>query len=336
MIRRWLSMATLIGWIVRAVVFGSVVMYGAMGEILTEKAGHLNLGTPGIMCTGGAFGFAAAYAYENAVDNPNFLVCILVAVGTAFLAGALAGLIYCFLTATLLVNQNVVGLTLTIFGVGVGKFFGTYVIPEGAVSTKAVFANKVFIAKIPGLSGLGVVGELLFSYGFMIYLAIVLAIVVHLFLSRTRVGLNLRAVGENPATADAAGINVTKYKYCAIMIGSGITGLGGVLYVLDYGNGTWATASGDAIEALAWLSVALVIFVRWNTLRAIWGSYLFGLCYWAYNYVPTLIGVNVTTELAQMLPYIVTIVILILGCTHMKQENQGPAYLGQSYFREDR
>ena len=170
----------------------------------------------------------------------------------------------------------------------------------------------------------------------MIYLAIVLAIVVHLFLSRTRVGLNLRAVGENPATADAAGINVTKYKYCAIMIGSGITGLGGVLYVLDYGNGTWATASGDAIEALAWLSVALVIFVRWNTLRAIWGSYLFGLCYWAYNYVPTLIGVNVNTELAQMLPYIVTIVILILGCTHMKQENQGPAYLGQSYFREDR
>lgn len=329
-------MATLIGWIVRAIVFGSIVMYGAMGEILTEKAGHLNLGTPGIMCIGGAFGFAGAYAYENAVADPNFLVCILVGVGAAFVSGALAGLIYCFLTATLLVNQNVVGLTLTIFGVGVGKFFGTYVIPEGAVTTKALFSNKVFIAKIPVLSNLGVVGELLFSYGFMVYLAIVVAVLVHLFLNKSRVGLNLRAVGENPATADAAGINVTKYKYLAIMVGSGITGLGGVLYVLDYGNGTWATASGDAIEALAWLSVALVIFVRWNTIRAIWGSYLFGLCYWAYNYVPTLVGINVNTELAQMLPYIVTIVILILGCTHMKKGNQGPAYLGQSYFREDR
>ena len=216
-------MATLIGWIVRAIVFGSIVMYGAMGEILTEKAGHLNLGTPGIMCIGGAFGFAGAYAYENAVADPNFLVCILVGVGAAFVSGALAGLIYCFLTATLLVNQNVVGLTLTIFGVGVGKFFGTYVIPEGAVTTKALFSNKVFIAKIPVLSNLGVVGELLFSYGFMVYLAIVVAVLVHLFLNKSRVGLNLRAVGENPATADAAGINVTKYKYLAIMVGSGIT-----------------------------------------------------------------------------------------------------------------
>ena len=206
-------MAALIGWIVRAVVFGTIVMYGAMGEILTEKAGHLNLGTPGIMCIGGAFGFAGAYAYENAATDPNVFLCIFIAVGTAFLSAAIAGAIYCFLTATLLVNQNVVGLTLTIFGVGLGKFFGTYVIPEGAVTTKAVFANKVFIAKIPVLSDLGVVGELFFSYGFMIYFALVLAVAIHLFLNKTRTGLNLRAVGENPATADAAGISVSKYKY---------------------------------------------------------------------------------------------------------------------------
>lgn len=329
-------MATLIGWIVRAIVFGSIVMYGAIGEILTEKAGHLNLGTPGVMCIGGAFGFVGAYAYENAASSPNALLCAVIAMGCAYLSAALAGLLYCFLTTTFLVNQNVVGLTLTIFGVGLGKFFGTYVIPAGAVSTKATFSNSVFIAKIPVLSGLGVIGELLFSYGFMVYLAVVIAIAVHLFLKKTRTGLNLRAIGENPATADAAGIRVTKYKYLAMVLGSGITGLGGVLYVLDYGNGTWATASGDAIEALAWLSVALVIFVRWNTAHAIWGSYLFGLCYWAYNYVPTLIGLPMNTELAQMLPYLITIVILILGCTHMKKENQGPAYLGRSYFREER
>lgn len=329
-------MSTFIGWIVRAIVFGSIVMYGAIGEILTEKAGHLNLGTPGVMCIGGAFGFAGAYAYENSTADPNALVCVLVGLSVAFLAAALAGGLYALLTVSALVNQNIVGLTLTIFGVGIGKFFGTYVIPEGAVSTKALFSNKVFTAKIPLLSELPVVGELLFSYGFMIYLALVVAVAVHLFLTRSRAGLHLRAVGENPATADAAGINVTRYKYCAVMIGSGITGLGGVLFVLDYGNGTWATASGDAIEALAWLSVALVIFVRWNTVRAIWGAYLFGLCYWAYNYVPTLTGIHIRTELAQMLPYLVTIVILILGCTRMKRENQGPACLGQGYFREER
>ena len=198
-------MATLIGWIVRAVVFGTIVMYGAMGEILTEKAGHLNLGTPGIMCIGGAFGFAGAYAYENAVADPNAFLCAIIAVGVAFIAGAIAGAVYTFLTATLLVNQNVVGLTLTIFGVGVGKFFGTYVIPEGAVTTKALFANKVFIAKVPVLHKLGVIGDLFFSYGFMVYVAIIVAIILHLFLTRSRAGLNLRAVGENPATADADG-----------------------------------------------------------------------------------------------------------------------------------
>lgn len=329
-------MAIFIGWVVSSIIFGSIVMYGAMGEILTEKAGHLNLGTPGIMCIGGAFGFIGAYSYENSASNPNAFLCVVIALGMGFVSAALAGLLYCFLTTTLLVNQNVVGLTLTILGVGLGKFFGTYFIPDGATSTKATFANSVFKAKIPGLSSLGVVGELLFSYGFMVYLAIVIAVLIHLFMKKTRTGLNLRAVGENSATADAAGIAVTKYKYMAMIIGSGITGLGGVLYVLDYGNGIWATASGDAIEGLAWLSVALVIFVRWNTLNAIWGSYVFGLCYWAYNYVPTMIGIHVDTDLAQMLPYVVTIVVLIIGATHMKKENQGPAFLGQSYFREER
>ena len=130
-------MANLISWINIAVVFGSIVLFGAVGETLTEKAGNLNLGTPGIMCMGGAFGFVGAYLYETSVGNPNAFMCILVALGTAFIVSALGGLIYSFLTTTLHANQNVTGLTLTIFGVGLGKFFGTYVIPKGAVSTKA-------------------------------------------------------------------------------------------------------------------------------------------------------------------------------------------------------
>ncbi len=329
-------MANLIAWIIRAVVFGTVVLYGSIGETITEKSGHLNLGTPGIMCIGGAFGFVGAYAYENSVSDPNAAVCILIALSFSFISAMLAGLIYAFLTVSLLVNQNVVGLTLTIFGVGIGKFFGSYVIPEGTVSTKASFANSVFSAKIPFLSGLGFIGQTVFSYGFMMYLALFIAFAAYFFFQKTRTGLNLRAIGENPATADAAGINVTKYKYLAIAIGSGITGLGGVYYILDYNSATWATAAGDAIESLAWLSVALVIFVRWNTAKAIWGAYLFGLCYWAYAFVPSIIGISINTDIAEMLPYIVTILVLIIGNIRSKKGHQGPAYLGMSYYREER
>ena len=330
-------MDSLITWIIRAVIFGTVVLYGAIGETLTEKSGNLNLGTPGIMCMGGAFGFVGAYAYETMVATPNVILCILIAIGTAFIVSMFGGLIYSFLTTTLHVNQNVVGLTMTIFGVGLGKFFGTYVIPKGAVSTKAEFAYSIFSKKIPYLgTHLGAFGKIFFSYGFMMYLAIIIAIVATIFLTRTRAGLNLRAVGENPATADAAGINVTKYKYLATCIGSGITGLGGVYYVLDYNNGTWATAAGDAIESLAWLSVALVIFVRWKPVNAVWGSYLFGLCFWAYQFVPSVFGIKVDTDLAKMIPYLVTILVLVISSIRNSKENQAPASLGLPYFREER
>lgn len=333
--------ANVLAWIVRAVVFGSVVLYGALGELLTEKSGNLNLGTPGLVCIGGAFGFAGSYAYESACKaagvSPQAFLCIVIALGSGFLAAVAGGALYCFLTTTLKANQNVTGLTLTIFGVGFAKFFGSYAIPKGAVSTKADFTNKIFSAKIPFLSDkLGWFGEIFFSYGFMMYLAIAIAIIMHLFLKKTRVGLNLRAVGESPATADAAGINITLYKYLAICIGSGISGLGGVYYVLDYNYGTWATAAGDAIESLAWLSVALVIFATWKPIVAIFGSYLFGLCYWAYNFVPQIFNIKVDTYLAQMLPYVVTIIILVVGSLHRSREKQGPAALGLSYFREDR
>lgn len=329
--------AGIIGWIVRSIIFGTVILYGAIGETLTEKAGNLNLGTPGIMCMGGAFGFIGAYSYEVSTKNPNAFLCIIIGLTTGFVAAAFGGLIYSFLTTTLRVNQNVVGLTLTIFGVGCGKFFGTYVIPKNTVMTKAEFANKVFSQKIPFLSDhLGWFGEIFFSYGFMMYMAIIIAIIATLFLTKTRSGLNLRAVGENPATADAAGINVTKYKYLATIIGSGITGLGGVYYVLDYNNGIWATAAGDAIESIAWLSVALVIFIRWKPVNAIWGSYFFGMCFWAYQFLPALLNIKINTDLAKMLPYVVTIVVLIISSIRNNKEKQAPASLGLSYFREDR
>lgn len=329
--------SNILAWIARAIQFGTIIMYGSMGEILTEKSGNLNLGVPGIMYLGAFAGFASSYTYENITANPSKLLCILIAVVAAFLASAVGGLIYSFLTTTLRANQNVTGLALTTFGMGVANFFGAYLL-QGEVYTAAPVSNAAFTTKIPFLSDhLGVVGEALFSYGFLAYLAIILAVILHYFMNKTRVGLNLRSVGENPATADAAGINVIKYKYWATIIGAGISGIGGLYYVLDYNNGIWATTT--QIEALGWLAVALVIFTTWKPLNAIWGAYLFGMLYWLYAFLPKLMGItNVDrkSSLYQMIPYIVTIFVLVIVSLRRKRESQPPASLGLAYFREER
>lgn len=333
-------LTTFITWFQAAILYGSVLLFGAIGEIITEKAGHLNLGTPGIMVFGGAFGFISGFVYENKCTElgkePNAVLMLILTLSVAFLAGVLAGMIYALLTVSLRANQNVTGLTLTILGVGAAKFFAAFSIPEGQVSIRAAFANKLFSTKIPYLSDIPIVGKLFFSYGFMVYVAIAIAIVAHIILTKTRVGLNLRAIGESPATADAAGLPVTLYKYVAIAIGSGISGLGGAFYLLDINTGSWSTATGDELKGFGWLAVALVIFAVWKTTNAIWGSYLFGLCYWAYQYLPVLLGINMSTDLTRMLPYIVTIVVLIVISLGKRRENQPPASLGLSYFREDR
>lgn len=328
--------SSLIAWIMRAIPFGTIIMYGALGETLTEKSGNLNLGVPGIMYLGGFAGFASAWYYENNVANPLPALSIVIALCCALAAAMLGGLIYAFLTITLRANQNVTGLALTTFGMGVANFFGVFVL-NGASYSAAPVANKAFAAQLPVLSGLGALGRTVFSYGFLVYGAIVLAVVLHLVLTRTRIGLNLRAVGENPATADAAGISVTRYKYLATVVGAGISGLGGLYYVLDYNQGIWTTTG--QMEALGWLAVALVIFTTWKPLFAIWGAYLFGMLYWLYQFLPSLLGITMTsymTDLVQMLPYVVTILVLILVSLRKKKENQPPAHLGLAYFREER
>ena len=326
--------ASIIAWILRAVQFGTIIMFGSMGEILTEKSGNLNLGVPGIMYLGSFAGFASAYAYENAVENPSGFVCILLAMVCAFLAAALGGLIYSFLTITLRANQNVTGLTLTIFGGGVANFFGGSLntMAGGVGQISVATASGIYRANINNVTDFGPIGRLFLSYGFMVYLAIVVAIIMAWFLNRTRTGLNLRAVGENPATADAAGINVTRYKYLATCVGAGISGMGGLYYTMDYIKGTWA--NDGTIESLGWLAVALVIFATWRSLNAIWGSYLFGLLFWVYMIIPGLGRKDI--ELFKMLPYLVTILVLIAISLRKKRENQPPASLGLPYFREDR
>ena len=316
-----------------AIMFGSVIMFGALGEILTERSGNLNLGVPGIMYLGGIAGLIGAFFYEASTSSPSPMAGLVIALVCAFGAAALGGLIFSFLTISLRANQNVTGLTLTIFGGGVANFFGGSLnkLAGGVGQISVAATSSAYRASTP-LSGLGTVGKLFFSYGFLAYTAIIIAVALHFFMSRSRKGLNLRAVGENPGTADAAGINVTRNKYLATCIGAGISGLGGLYYVMDYTKGTWANDGG--IESLGWLAVALVIFATWKPLHAIWGSYLFGLLFWMYFYIP---GLNRSSqELFKMLPYIVTLVVLVAVSMRNKKENQPPASLGLPYFREER
>ena len=329
-----MTSAQIIQLLQSAVCFGTVIMFGAIGEILTEKTGNLNLGVPGIMYLGGIAGLAASFFYEFNNPDPNKLVCLLLSFLSAFVASALGGLLYGFLTITLRANQNVTGLTLTIFGGGVANFFGggLNTMAGGVGQISVAVSSGVYRANINNAMGLGTLGSLFLSYGFMVYLAIATAIIIHFFLNRTRKGLNLRAVGENPATADAAGINVTRYKYLATCVGAGISGLGGLYYTMDYIKGTWA--NDGTIESLGWLAVALVIFATWRSVNAIWGSYLFGLLFWIYLVIPNLGRDSI--ELFKMLPYLVTIAVLIGISLRKKRENQPPASLGLPYFREER
>ena len=327
-------MSPLISLIQAAIYFGTVIMFGSLGETLTEKSGNLNLGVPGIMYLGAIASLTGAFFYERAVETPNRIICILIAFLCAFIASALGGLIFSFLTITLRANQNVTGLALTIFGSGIGNFFGGSLNKlAGGVGQISVSATSAaYRQNIPALAGLGPVGDLLFSYGFLVYLAIILAIALQWFLRRTRTGLNLRAIGENPGTADAAGINVTRYKYLSTCLGAGIVGLGGLYYVMDYQMGTWA--NDGALGARGWLAIALVIFALWNPNMAILGSFVFGALCNANNYIRGL-G-DATQELFKLLPYVVTLLVLIITSMRKKREHQPPQSLGLSYFREER
>ena len=320
-------------FIQKAIAQGIAILYGTLGEIVTEKSGNLNLGVPGVMYMGGIAGLMGAFYYERSADTPNGLTGMLISFLCAFLCAMLGGLIYSVLTITLRANQNVTGLALTTFGVGFGNFFGGSLsqLAGGVGQISVAVTGSAYTKSIPVLSELPVVGRIFFSYGFLTYLCIVLAVALSWFLARTRKGLNLKAVGENPGTADAAGISVSRYKYLATCIGSGISGLGGLYFVMEYSGGTW---TNNGFGDRGWLAIALVIFALWKPIRAIWGSILFGGLYILYLYIPGL-GRS-TQEIFKMLPYLVTILVLIITSFRKKRENQPPAALGLPYFREER
>ena len=327
-------MIQIISIIQTSIMFGTVILFGATGEILTEKSGNLNLGVPGIMYLGGIMGLIGVFFYENSVAVPNKIICVLIAVSCAFAAAFLGGLIFSVITISLRANQNVTGLTLTIFAAGLANFFGGSLnkLAGGVGQISVATTSAAFRTNLTGNLNIPPLLSTVLGYGFMVYFAVIMAFVVNWFISRTSAGLNLRAVGENPATADAAGINVTLHKYLATCLGAGLSGLGGLYYVMDYTKGTWDSDGG--IERLGWLAVALVIFSSWKPKRLIWGAYLFGMLSWLYFYIPGL--TRRSMEIFKMLPYLVTVVVLVVVSLRQNRENHPPGALGLPYFREER
>lgn len=318
-------------FLMSAIAIGTVLLFGCIGETITEKAGHLNLGIPGIMCTGTVGGclFVSFYLKGlQSVEDASWIMLILVSLFGAFLFASLTGAIYAVMTITFRCNQNITGLAITIFGNGLTQFLMHSYVDKTGFST----AGKIIAKCLPFAENSDGFIKIVFGHGFYVYFAIVIALVTTFIFNRTKVGLNLRAIGENTATADAMGVNISLYKYVAILVGSGIAGFGGLFYIMDYVKGSWENAS--TIEAFGWLAIALVIFTLWKPNISIIGSYLFGALY-----ISAFVFGNISfsgREVLKMLPYIITIIVLIVTSMMNKKENQPPASLGLSYFREDR
>ena len=329
-------MIDLVAFIPRAVVQGVPLLYGSTGEILTQKSGNLNLGIPGVMYVGAISGGIGAFAYEQHAAVINPVLAIVIPTMCCLLGSLIMGLIYCLLTVTLRANQNVTGLAMTTFGVGFGNFFGGSLIKISGSEVPSIAlsaTSNYFRQSLPFADSLGWFGKIFLSYGFLAYVAIGIAVVASIILKKTRTGLQLRAVGENPSTADAAGVDVARYKYVATCVGCMIAGLGGLYYIMDYANGVW---SNDGFGDRGWLAIALVIFTIWKPNVSIFGSILFGGLYILNLYLPASMDHMELKELYKMSPYVVTLIVLVISSIRNKRENQPPAALGLPYFREER
>ncbi len=317
-------MNSVVAFLYAAILASVPLMYGTLGEIITEKAGHLNLGVEGMMYMGAAFGFLGGYLTGNS------LVTILL----AFFAGMFGALIYAFLTISLKANQNVTGLALTTFGTGVANFLGQSLL-KNASGAFVVQKNVIEFfkpVKLGFLSELPVIGQLLFSHSIFTYFVVALAIGMHIYLNHTHTGLNLRAIGENPAAADAAGVNVTLYKYIHLLLGGGICGLGGAYISLVTCAGNWQQ---NCVSGQGWIAVALVIFVSWKPGKAVLGAFIFGALSVLKLYIPSSV-LPIPPAFYLMLPFFVTCLVLVFSSIRMRRENQAPAACGVNYFREER
>jgi simple sugar transport system permease protein len=318
----------------QAVLYGTPLLYAALGELLAERSGVLNLGVEGMML----FGAAVGYWVTHRVHGGDAVVLPLAVLGAA-VAGAAMAAIHAFLTITMRASQIVSGLALTIFagGLGLSAYFGTELHLADLPPAHQFGSIDVF-----GLKDVAVVGPVLFDQSALVYASWALTILVGLYLGRTRWGLNVRAVGEAPASADAMGINVVLYRYVHVLVGGALAGVGGACYSLSITPG-WV-AGDTLVNGAGWIAIALVIFSFWRAELCLAGAYLFG----ALSALPFALqakstlehlpaGVLRAPELYQALPYILTIVVLVLISTSFARRRLGaPAALGVPYAREER
>ena len=312
---------------------GTPLLLGTTGEILNEKSGSLNLGVEGTMAVGAITGALLGLSTSN----------MFLALLGAFVGGMFCGRVEAFLTITRKAELNVTGLAITIFGGGLCMFVGETLKSTGKFpSYTTEFFAEITGGGIPLLKDIPYIGQLLFSYNALVYIAIVIALIVWIYITKTKSGLRMRAAGENPAAADSVGINVDAERYKNIVIGSGIMGLGGVYMALFINNGLWNT---DWINGYGWISVALVIFSNWSSARAIWGSYVFGLLLALKSRMPSLASAfpsvlswstAIPTEVFDALPFIVTMLVLIISSMRKNKKTGCPTGLGLNYFREER
>lgn len=318
-------METFVNFLCASIISAAPLLFATVGEILTEKTGSLNLGVEGLMWMGSFIGFFVALHTDS----------LFIALLAAFIGCMIIDLIYAFLTVTLRANQNVTGLTLTIFGIGLAKVLGTIMTTAegGAPKLSEEFVAKTGSLSIPAFKDIPLLNEIFSKMNILIFLAIAIAIICYVFLKKTKYGLNLRAVGENPGAADAAGINVTLYKYINIIVGSGICGLGGAYMAFISANGSWQ--EGGIVNGTGWIAVALVIFASWSPLVAILGSFVFGAFQTLQYYVPSDV-IKIPIDIYSMLPFLLTAIVLVFSSMRKKKNSNQPKHLGLNYYREER
>ncbi|SHK12276.1 ABC transporter permease [Desulforamulus aeronauticus] len=298
-----------------AITAGTPILFAALGELLTERSGILNLGVEGMMLVGAVSGFIFAVK-----TNDPWLGVLAALVG-----GGLMALIHAFLTVTLQANQVVTGLALTLFGTGLSGFLGK---PYIGVPIENAFkpVNLGILSDIP------FIGPVFFQHDQLVYLSYIVVPVLWFLIYRTRLGLNLRAVGENPASADSLGVSVYKVRYFYVTLGGMLAGLGGAYLSLAYAP-TWLE---NMTAGRGWIAVALVIFATWNPLRAMLGSYIFGGID-AFGFRAQAMGIAIPSFFLKMLPYIFTILVLIMVTRKAMANRVGsPGALGVPYDREER
>ncbi len=311
----------------QAVTYGTPILFAALGELLAERSGVLNLGVEGMMLVGAVMGF---WAVQRA-SGPTVLV-LLLAVATAAFAGLVMSAIHAVLVVSLRASQIVSGLALTIFagGLGLSSYLGNDLGLADVPSRHQLGEIDVF-----GLRNVSVLGPILFNQSALVYASWALTIAVALYLSRTRLGLNVRAVGESPGAADAMGINVTAYRYAHVLAGGALAGIGGACFSLSITPG-W-TDGDSLVGGAGWIAIALVIFSFWRAELCLVGAYLFGGLSGGLPSALPAHGYKIKPELLQALPYLATVFILVLIASGWAKRRLGaPGALGIPYVREER